>query len=352
MSNERCEQYNSGEIPRPIALLEKAIDETAKERGKIEVGSAVVHWFKRDLRLEDNRPLYLASQKAKEKGVPLICVYLVSPQDYQAHLTSAVRVDFELRTLQVMKQDLADLSIPLHVETVEKRKNVPDRLVDLCKTWGAKHVFCGIEYEVDELRRETLLIKKLLSSGISFTPLHDDVIVPPGVLATGAGKQYSVYSPWYRSWVGHIHSDPEKLTVFDKPSANPDSAKSKLKKIFDGSIPAAPPNKTLSAEEKKRFHNMWPAGEHEAHDRLEKFIKERINRYKDTRNLPAANSTSILSVHFSTGTLSARSAVSQAMAKNTSKRLDSGTAGIVTWISEIAWRDFYKHVMAHWPYVW
>jgi deoxyribodipyrimidine photo-lyase len=36
---------------------------------------------------------------------------------------------------------------------------------------------------------------------------------------------------------------------------------------------------------------------------------------------------------------------------NSTKKLDGGNAGIMGWISEVAWRDFYKHVLAHWPYV-
>jgi hypothetical protein len=40
----------------------------------------VVHWFRSDLRLEDNRALHAASQKAKANGKSLIALYIVSPQ--------------------------------------------------------------------------------------------------------------------------------------------------------------------------------------------------------------------------------------------------------------------------------
>ena len=65
-----------------------------------------MHWFKWDLRTGDNKALHLASQKAQEKRVPLIGLYIVSPQDFEAHLTAPVRVDFALRTLEVLKADL------------------------------------------------------------------------------------------------------------------------------------------------------------------------------------------------------------------------------------------------------
>ena len=352
MSSERCEMYIADEIPRPIEVLESTIEETATARSKVKVGDAVVHWYKRDLRLLDNRGLHLASELAKKHKVPLICMFLISPQDYKAHLTSAARVDFELRTLEVMRKDLAELDIPLYVETVEERKKVPDHIVKLCKGWGAKHIFCNIEYEVDELRRETLLTKKCLDNDISFTAVHDDVVVPPGRLETGSGKQYAVYSPWYRQWVAHIHQNPELLDAYEKPDKNPGSARQKFKKIFDIEIPDAPDSKSLTAEEKKRFVHLWPAGEHEAYERLDKFLSQKIGRYKDTRNLPAANSTAVVSVHHSAGTLAARTSVRAARDANSTKKLDGGNVGISSWISEVAWRDFYKHVLAHWPYVW
>lgn len=351
MSNERCKRYNDNEIPRPLTTLNNTITATQAARDKVPAGESVVHWFKRDLRLQDNRGLSLASQKAKELGVPLICMYIVSPQDYQAHLTSAVRVDFELRTLEVMKEELAGLYIPLYTTTIEDRKAVPGHLLQKFKEWGAKHVYCNIEYEVDELRRENKLVKKCLEEGISFTALHDDVVVPPETLMTGAGKQYSVYSPWFKSWIKHVHAHPDLLDAFPAPTTNDESAKQRFSDIFSASIPSAPSNKLLSKEEKERFANLWPPGEHEAQARLSRFLEGKVSKYQDTRNFPAMNTTSIISPHLSTGTLAARTAVRAAREANSTKKLDGGNAGVAGYISELAWRDFYKHVLAHWPYV-
>lgn len=96
-------------------------------------------------------------------------------------------------------------------------------------------------------------------------------------------------------------------------------------------------------------------------------------KYADDRNDLGESGTSMLSVHFTSGTLSARQAVSAARAANSTTSLDRGCRGIQTytylvplreqilplttpplhsWISEVAWRDFYKHVLANWPYVW
>ena len=352
MTNERCNKYKTSELERPMETLHKAQRETQSEREAIEVKDAVVHWYKCDLRTADNKALHLASEKAKSKGVPLICLHIISPQDYKAHMTSAVRVDFVLRTLEVLKEDLAQLDIPLWAETVEKRKKIPDRIFELCKQWGASHLYTNIEYEVDELRREALMTREGLKKGIAVTAVHDTCVVAPGELSTGSGNQYAVYSPWFRAWIAHLNTHPHQLDLFESPSQNPASARQTYKDLFECHIPEAPENKRLTDEEKKRFQSMWPPGEREATERLAKFIKEKVRVYKDNRNFPAANSTAVVSVHFAAGTLSARTAVATARAANKVKKLDGGDLGITCWISEVAWRDFYKHVLAHWPYVW
>jgi len=84
-------------------------------------------------------------------------------------------------------------------------------------------------------------------------------------------------------------------------------------------------NKTLTAEEKKRFRSMWLAGEHEAHERLAKFADERIGKYAANQNFPATVGTSSVSVHSAGGTLSTRTAIRVARDHNNTKKLDGGT---------------------------
>jgi deoxyribodipyrimidine photo-lyase len=353
MSNDRVKGYVAGNVERPIETLEKAIGETAAQRAKVGVHEAVVHWFKSDLRTRDNSALHKASEKAKSKGVPLITLYLISPQDFEAHLISPVKVDFMLRTLAVLKTDLAVLNIPLYVETVEKRRVLPARLLELCEEWGARHLFCNTEYEVDELRREAALVRNGIDKGIAVTTLADTCVVSPGALSSkSSGSQFAVYTPWFRAWCAYLNSNQTVLAEHARPEKNPPSARERFKSLFEWPIPEAPANKQLSAEEKTRFASMWPCGEHEAELRLGKFIDQRIKKYAETRNIPAGNGTAVISIHLASGTLSARTCVREARNANSSKSVDSGNSNIQTWISEVAWRDFYKHVLVHWPFVW
>ncbi|KAI0105930.1 deoxyribodipyrimidine photo-lyase [Daldinia grandis] len=351
MNNARAQAYNDNKLSRPIEQLGAALEETASIRKSTHVEEAVIHWFKMDLRTTDNRALWEASQTAQEAGVPLICIYIVSPEDFEAHLTSPVRVDFTIRTLHKLRQDLAALDIPLYVETVTKRKEIPERVLEFMDEWGASHLYANIEYEVDELRREASMVRLCADRGVAMVLFHDTCVVPPGSLHTGAGKQYAVYSPWFKSWVAHIHANPDLLSLFDPPAKNSSAAREKVAALFDSEIPDVPENKQLPDEDAKRFHATWPAGEREAMDRLEKFCDEKIGEYAKRRNFPSEAATSSISVHLAAGTLSARTAVRTARDRNKTKKLDAGVEGIQAWISEVAWRDFYKHVLVHWPYI-
>jgi len=352
MSNDRARAYNADELPRPIEMLNAALAETSEQRKRVKVKDAVVHWFKWDLRTNDNRALCQASDMAQRAGLPLIGLFVISPQDFEAHLTAPIRVDFMLRSLQVLREDLARLDIPLWVETVEKRRDVAGRIIELMEEWRASHLFVNMEYEVDELRREAKLARMFADKGLALHVAHDTCVVPPGPLRSGTGRPYAVYTPWFRSWIRYIQENLELLELSEPPKQNPSAVRKTHGKLFDCPIPSAPKSKRLSDDELQRFRALWPAGEHEAMKRLAKFCEEDVGQYGKARNIPSIPGTSSLSVHFACGTLSARTAVRTARDSNNTKRLDGGNEGIQTWISEVAWRDFYKHVLVHWPYVW
>ncbi|OKL63611.1 Deoxyribodipyrimidine photo-lyase [Talaromyces atroroseus] len=351
MSNARCEAYNNGTLERPIDTLNRAYEETNEVRGSINgKNAAVVHWFKNDLRLKDNRALKMAYDLAQANNAPLICLYILSPQDLTAHLASPARVDFVLRNLKVLKIDLEKLDIPLYMETQEKRRTVPNRILELCEQWGVNHLFANIEYEVDELRREAKLVRLLADKGIVFETAHDSCVVTPGALQSQQGKQYAVFSPWYRSWMNYLHQHEQNLTVLEAPGANSSSARSQFADLFDSQVPDAPANKRLGKEEKQRFSKMYPEGESEAMRRLDRFLKTKANDYNKVRSMVDNEYTSVLSPYLAAGVLSARTAVSIAKDAN-GGYLDGKNAGLASWISEVAWRDFYKHVLVHWPFI-
>jgi deoxyribodipyrimidine photo-lyase len=73
---------------------------------------------------------------------------------------------------------------------------------------------------------------------------------------------------------------------------------------------------------------------------------ERMDRYDTTRNFPAIKGPSYLGVHLRFGTVSIRQLVNLAR-----RRVAKGSTGAETWLSELAWRDFYFQILANFPQV-
>lgn len=185
-------------------------NDAADQRRAIRANNAVVHWFKSDLRLYDNRALRMAYQTAKEHNIPLTGLYVLSPQDLTAHLLTPARVDLILRILHQLKRHWSEPDIPLCIEAQNVRKSIPQRIVDLCQHWGANHRYRNLEYEVDELQREKL-VRLCAKNGINFETAHDARVVLRGQVTSQQGKQYAVYSPWYRSWLAYLNENPDCL---------------------------------------------------------------------------------------------------------------------------------------------
>jgi deoxyribodipyrimidine photo-lyase len=152
----------------------------------------------------------------------------------------------------------------------------------------------------------------------------------------------SVYSPWFRKWVAIIHNNEEYLKESSPPHKNPPMAGTEFERVFQESIPMAPSSHALTTDDRRRFAALWPCGEHAAQERLDKFCSETIGGYAKHRSEPGSDATSCLSVHLSQGTISARECVRRARDSNSSNKLDKGYDGVVSWISEVAWRDFYR----------
>ncbi|WP_227670548.1 cryptochrome/photolyase family protein [Psychrobacter maritimus] len=100
----------------------------------------------------------------------------------------------------------------------------------------------------------------------------------------------------------------------------------------------------------------YPAGENAACQRLEEFIAEDIDNYDISRDVPSLHATSQLSAYLTIGSISPRLCYLQATKVLEELHSEDGYAlsncdnnDIKRWISELAWRDFYRHVIVDKP---
>ncbi|KAJ7684059.1 DNA photolyase, FAD-binding/Cryptochrome [Mycena rosella] len=362
----------------PLLKLLKAVKDGVPTPKK---GDSVVYWMRMgDLRISDNRALSLASAHAKKDNVPLVVLFILSPQDWTAHDRAPRRIDFTLRNLALIKLSLAELHIPLHTVTQPNRRAIPQQVLSFLDSLNAFAVYANIEYEVDELRRDVAICNGAKSKGISATFAHDKCVVEPGVVVTGQNKSYAVYTPYQKAWLSKLNANiPYYLEDCPPPRANSESVRGspKFGALFDTPVPVSVAGFELDPADRAKMEEVWPAGETKAQDILHRFIRtksrscqlgavdplapgaedsdkrSRIAVYDAERDRADRDTTSRISPYLAAGVLSARACIRATMSnKALQGKVDGGkTTGIGRWVQEVAWRDFYVCVLAGFPRV-
>ncbi len=291
-------------------------------------------WFRADLRTTDNPALYHAAAASNE----VLAVFCLSPGQWQEHDWADIKVAFLMRNLRELRAKLESLNIALHVIEADTFDDVPEAILTLCEEHSCEAVYCNREYEINERRRDEAVESKLAERGIAMHQFHDQVFAAPGTIRTSDDRFYSVYSPFRKALSVHLEEtsvrdalDPRPLdTMCGKGSGIPTDIKG-----FD-----------LDCDNDE----LWPGGEDHARKRLERFVKNRAAHYKDMRDLAAEDATSRLSPYLALGVISPHECLRAAMRANGGK-LRNGAKGLDAWISELIWREFYRHILVGYPRV-
>ena len=291
-------------------------------------------WFRSDLRTRDNRALCAAMQAG-----PTIALYLITPAQWREHHDAPVKIDFWLRNIQLLQQELAQLNIPLLIRDVGYWKEAPDLLAKICREQRVHRVHVNEEYGVNEARRDEEVAGRLRDEGIHFQCHLDQLLFAPGSIRTRSGDYFQVFSQFRRVCYQRLHDS------IPPPQPAP-AAQAPLALQSD----RGPSTMDMLEQPSGRIRQLWPAGEEAALDRLAEFADQRLEDYDRRRDFPALNGTSQLSPYLAAGVLSPRQCLNAALRINRGE-LDSGNPGAISWINELLWREFYKHILVGFPRV-
>lgn len=291
-------------------------------------------WFRTDLRVHDNPALWHACQQSGDVlGVVYIC-----EQQWQRHGLGPRKIRLLKNRIRALHDDLAALNIPLLIIHTHTFAGCNLSLQRLCIQLDVRQVNFNIEYEVNERYRDIELKHWCRENSISVNKFHDQCLVPPGIVMTQQGNPFKVFTPFKKAWLNQANDiiqaplpAPEKRSV---------SSARLLQQLADAQTGSPLPDIEPDP--------LWPVAEQDAHDKLERFIHERAADYKVQRDHPALDTTSRLSFELSLGILSARQCLFAAMQENKGL-LAGGNAGLDCWISELIWREFYRHLLVAFP---
>ncbi len=289
-------------------------------------------WFRSDLRVEDNPALHAASQRSPGRVTGL---FIATPRQWERHDWGEPKRDFVRRSVAALADELAGRGITLRVEVCPTFAQVPETLVEIARQTDSRAVYFNRELEWNERQRDAAVVRKLDRMEIESAAFDDQTLIPPGEIETSTGKPYSVFTPFFRNWSRRLED-----SGLDLPLPAPEA----------GDAVEVPPMENWPDSRDWPAHRLWPAGPHEATRRLESFLDDAARRYHEDRDLPHRAATSTLSPYLAVGAISARSVLWQAVRANGGE-LIQGQPGITLWLRQLAWRDFYRHVLVGFPRV-
>ena len=289
-------------------------------------------WLRSDLRISDNKALYHASLEG-----PVVCAFLLCPQQWQEHGDGANKLFFFLKHLQHLEPRLQMLNIPIIVRRVGWFADCPEELLKLAKGLACQGIWFNDQYGLNERRRDNQVEQFFNQSGLECHRFTDQVLFKPGTLLNGKGEYFKVFTPFKKHLYKQLnYADLQPLPLPARQPSQDITAAS-----FDSYTTFYQPTAT-------NIEADWPVGEHAAQERLKSFISDQAERYEERRDTPSVDGTSSLSPWLNAGAVSIRQCFYDALMANDGEP-DTGNPGLVCWMSELIWREFYKHILHGFP---
>lgn len=274
-----------------------------------------VMWFRRDLRIEDNRAL----KHALEESESLVLLFHVNPEQFIGGESKNEAAFF--KSVEFFRKELANEGATLQI-LFGDLENCFRKLKQELPEWT--DVYINRDETGYGLERDWKMAELFKELNVKPHAYHDHYLHAAQEIKTNAGTAYKVYTPYYNKWIElpkptitEVNFDVEKI---ESTSLFPEDLK-KFKELLDKQ-PDIPNFKTGSTV---------------ANESLSEFIGKELGDYDEARDIPFKDGTSRLSHHLRTGEISIRTVFNRVNEAKDSK-------GKETFIKELAWRDFYNMV--------
>lgn len=299
-------------------------------------------WFRRDLRLQDNPSLHAATLQCEA----VWCVFVLDRTILDALPRRDRRVEFILQSLQAIQTQL-----PAHAQLIVLEGDPVHAIPWLANALQVQAVFTGRDYEPYAITRDAAVESALLAAGRRLVSVKDHVLWEQAELLTQAGTPFTVFTPYYKQWLARTLRQPQApwhlggtaLAKLQAWSATPTDAT--LQAIPLRIHAAVPALDALGFETTNLSQLPIVSGEAGASQAWQDFV-QRMQHYHERRDFPAVKGPSYLSVHLRFGTVGIRTLVQEAVHQHL-----QGIEGASKWLAELAWRDFYAQILAHFPHV-
>lgn len=264
-----------------------------------------IFWFRRDLRLEDNKGLHFAL-KASKNVLPIF----IFDDDILEHLPqNDARVSFIHETLESINKELTKTDSGIDI----KKGTTLQVWKDLLSEYNIERVFFNKDYEPYAIKRDLEITELLESHGVEVKNFKDQVIFEEQDILKNDNTPYTIYTPFKNKWLKHFDKEVDILNYkIDKANF--------YKQTFK--CPSIEHLGFTKSDIKVKPYNL-----------------SNLDNYDEVRNFPAQDKTSYLSPHLRFGLVSTRRMVELALETN------------AIFLNELIWREFFMQILFHFPKV-
>ncbi len=267
-----------------------------------------IFWFRRDLRLEDNVGLFHALS-GPGKVLP---IFIFDKEILEDLPKKDPRIEFILDRLSDINQKLEAVSSSIKVIHDTPREAFESLINEL----DIGTVYTNRDYEPYAAERDEDINNLLESNGIEFKSYQDHLIFEPGEVLKDDGSPYTVYTPFSRKWKYHLESK----------ESHPVKSEALISNFLERSAEELPKIESLGFEKsgiKVREIELDPA---------------RVKEYENTRDYPSKEGGTYAGPHLRFGTYGIRTILKKSESSDTLR-------------NELIWREFFTHILFHFPRV-
>ena len=263
-----------------------------------------IFWFRRDLRISDNKGLHNALKGASD----ILPIFIFDTNIIGELPIDDARVTFIYDLLQTINAKLNK-----HGSSVYCKKGDPYSVwKNLTNEFDIEAVYANEDYEPYAIKRDEKIKEFLLEQGIPFFLFKDHVIFAKNEVLKNDGTPYTVYTPYKNKWLQHLSEiSISKYTVSEWNKY--------VKKQF-------------------KFPDLTELNFVRSSVKVHNYKLNDLDNYKESRDFPSLNGTSKLGAHLRFGTVSIRDVVLKMKSNQ-------------VFLNELVWREFFMQILYHFPHV-
>jgi deoxyribodipyrimidine photo-lyase len=280
------------------------------------MSTTAIVWFRRDLRVHDH-PALVAAIESADVVIP---VFVFDDALLAGRWPAPNRIWFMRESVAALSRSLAERGASLRV----LRGRPAEVLPAFAREAGAADVYLTRDATPYGRARDRAVAARLGEQRATLHAKRGLYVHEPDEVVTRDGRGFAVYGAYRRAWEALARRAP-----LDAPAHVPGPA----------DAPRPDPLPEVAAPEADPSLIPEP-GEAAARDRLARWLEAGIEGYAGSRNRLDVEGTSRLSQDLRWGLVSPTEVV---------ERAAGAGDGYRTFVNEIAWREFYGHVLWHHP---